>query len=388
MVMKQGSLLRDCDRNRGQTEAAAEFPDRTVREPFRPQAGGRRSAVGNSAVVLKNMTYEELTDYVLAMGEKKFRAAQIFKRLYQGSVSFDEFTELPAALRQRLSESAVIDAVSMIDRQISRDGTRKYLFEVPGGDTVESVYMEYKYGSSICISSQAGCRMGCAFCASGIRGLTRNLTAGEIVDQIVSVSRDTGIRIGHVVVMGTGEPFDNYEELIRALRIIHDGKGLGIGSRNVTVSTCGLTDRIYDFARDMPQVGLAVSLHAADDEVRKKLMPIARSCSMDKLMKVCRDYTEMTHRRITFEYALIRGVNDTAADAEKLSGRLKGMLCHVNLIPLNTVDENQFHSSAAEQSGAFARILSDRGIQVTVRRQLGADISAACGQLRLNRNRG
>ena len=334
------------------------------------------------------MTYEELTDYVLDMGEKKFRAAQIFKRLYQGSVSFDEFTELPAALRQRLDETAVIDAVTMVDRQVSRDGTRKYLFEVPGGDTVESVYMEYKYGSSICISSQAGCRMGCAFCASGISGLTRNLTAGEIVDQIVSVSRDTGKRIGHVVVMGTGEPFDNYGELIRALRIIHDSRGLGIGSRNVTVSTCGLTDRIYDFARDMPQVGLAVSLHAADDEVRKKLMPIARSCSMDKLMKVCREYTEMTHRRITFEYALISGVNDSAADAEKLAGRLKGMLCHVNLIPLNTVDENQFHSSAAEQSGEFARILSDRGIQVTVRRQLGADISAACGQLRLNRDRG
>ena len=168
------------------------------------------------------MTYEELTDYVLDMGEKKFRAAQIFKRLYQGSVSFDEFTELPAAFRQRLDETAVINAVTMVDRQVSRDGTRKYLFEVPGGDTVESVYMEYKYGSSICISSQAGCRMGCAFCASGISGLTRNLTAGEIGDQIVSVSRDTGKRIGHVVVMGTGEPFDNYGELIRALRIIHD----------------------------------------------------------------------------------------------------------------------------------------------------------------------
>lgn len=334
------------------------------------------------------MTYNELVDFVLSMGEKKFRAAQIFKRLYQGCTSFEEFTELPAAFRQKLDESAVISAVTLVDRQVSKDGTRKYLFEVPGGDTVESVYMEYRYGSSVCISSQAGCRMGCAFCASGISGLTRNLTAGEIVDQIVSVSRDTGKRIGHVVVMGTGEPFDNYGELIRALEIIHDSRGLGVGSRNVTVSTCGLTDRIYDFARDMPQVGLAVSLHAADDEVRKKLMPIARSCSMDKLMKACRDYTEMTHRRITFEYALISGVNDAPEDAEKLAVRLRGMLCHVNLIPLNAVDENQFRSSVAERSRKFAGVLSDRGIQVTVRRQLGADISAACGQLRLNRDRG
>ena len=342
--------------------------------------------MSNSATVLKNMTYNDLEDYFLSMGEKKFRAAQLFKRLYEGCGSFDECTELPVSLRGRLNENALIDAVTMRESQISKDGTRKYLFEVQGGDTVESVYMLYKYGSSVCISSQAGCRMGCAFCASGINGLSRGLTAGEMVDQIVAVARDTGTRIGHVVVMGTGEPFDNYEELIRAVQIMHDSRGLGIGMRNITVSTCGLIDRIYDFARDLPQAGLAVSLHAPDDEIRRQLMPVARSCSMEELLSACRDYTKMTHRRITFEYALISGVNDSLSHAEILAEKLKGMLCHVNLIPLNTVHEKAFRSAAQERSGQFAEILLDRGVQVTVRRQLGSDISAACGQLRLNRS--
>ena len=340
----------------------------------------------SSLAILKNMTFRELEDYILSIGQKKFRASQIFRRLYEGCASFDELTELPLSLRRQLQETALIDAVFLKERQISSDGTRKYLFGVEGGDTVESVYMQYKYGSSVCVSSQAGCRMGCAFCASGINGLIRDLNAGEIVDQIVSVARDTGNRIGHVVVMGTGEPFDNYGELIRALGIMRDSRGLGIGARNITVSTCGLTGRIYDFARDMPQVGLAVSLHAPDDEIRKQLMPVARSCSMEELLNVCRDYTDITHRRITFEYALIDGINDRAVDAEKLAGRLRGMLCHVNLIPLNAVSENRFRSSAAKKAREFADILAERGIQVTVRRQLGSDISAACGQLRLNRS--
>lgn len=337
-------------------------------------------------IFLKNMTYDEMEQYVLSMGQKKFRAAQLFKRLYEGCGDLDEARELPASLRQHLKECTVLKAASLKERQVSQDGTRKYLFEVAGGDTVETVYMHYKYGSSVCISSQAGCRMGCVFCASGINGLNRNLTAGEMVDQIVSVSEDTGKRIGHVVVMGTGEPFDNYEELIRAVSIMRDCRGLGIGSRNITVSTCGLIDRIYDFARDLPQVGLAVSLHAPDDDIRRQLMPVARSCSMEQLLAACRDYTDLTHRRITFEYALISGVNDADEHAEKLAKRLKGMLCHVNLIPLNNVREKQFRSAAQERSGSFASILENRGIPVTVRRQLGADISAACGQLRLNRS--
>ena len=337
-------------------------------------------------IYLKNMTYEELEQYVLSQEQKKFRAAQIFKRLYEGCSSFDEFTELPASLRENLNAETLIESVSLKERQISRDGTRKYLFEVPGGDTIETVYMQYKYGSSVCISSQAGCRMGCAFCASGINGLNRNLTAGEMADQIVAVSKDTGKRIGHVVVMGTGEPFDNYGELIRALDILRDRRGLGIGSRNITVSTCGLISKIGDFARDLPQVGLAVSLHAPNDSIRRQLMPIARSVSMEQLLSACRNYTELTHRRITFEYALIRGVNDDVRHAAELAEKLSGMLCHVNLIPLNTVREKQYRSAAQERAAEFASLLEKKGLQVTVRRQLGTDISAACGQLRLNRS--
>ena len=329
------------------------------------------------------MTFSELEDYVLSLGEKKFRAKQIFKRMYEGASSADEFTDLPKSLRGRLAEEASFNAVTMRAKQISKDGTRKYLFDVPGGDAVESVFMHYKYGWSICISSQAGCRMGCAFCASGMKGLSRSLTAGEIVDQIVSVSRDAGERAGHVVVMGIGEPFDNYDELIKALGIIHDERGLGIGARNITVSTCGLVDRIYDFAQDMPQVGLAVSLHAPNDDIRHQIMPISKKYSMDELMKACRDYTEATHRRITFEYALIEGVNDRDENARELAARLRGMLCHVNLIPINSVEEKPYSSSSRQRAEAFAEILGSRGITATIRRQLGADISAACGQLRL-----
>ncbi len=337
-------------------------------------------------IYLKNMTYEELEQYILSRGQKKFRASQIFKRLYEGCSSFDEFTELPASLRGKLKEETLIDTVSLKERQISRDGTRKYLFEVPGGDTIETVYMQYKYGSSVCISSQAGCRMGCAFCASGINGLNRNLTAGEMADQIVAVSKDTGKRIGHVVVMGTGEPFDNYEELIRAIEILRDRRGLGIGSRNITVSTCGLISKIGAFARDLPQVGLAVSLHAPNDNIRRQLMPVAKSVSMEQLLSACRNYTEQTHRRITFEYALIRGMNDDTRHAAELAENLSGMLCHVNLIPLNVVREKQYRSVAQERASEFASVLEKKGIQVTIRRQLGTDISAACGQLRLNRS--
>ena len=337
-------------------------------------------------IYLKNMTYEELEQYILSRGQKKFRASQIFKRLYEGCSSFDEFTELPASLRGKLKEETLIDTVSLKERQISRDGTRKYLFEVPGGDTIETVYMQYKYGSSVCISSQAGCRMGCAFCASGINGLNRNLTAGEMADQIVAVSKDTGKRIGHVVVMGTGEPFDNYEELIRAIEILRDRRGLGIGSRNITVSTCGLISTIGAFARDLPQVGLAVSLHAPNDNIRRQLMPVAKSVSMEQLLSACRNYTEQTHRRITFEYALIRGMNDDTRHAAELAENLSGMLCHVNLIPLNVVREKQYRSVAQERASEFASVLEKKGIQVTIRRQLRTDISAACGQLRLNRS--
>ncbi|MFR8251710.1 MAG: 23S rRNA (adenine(2503)-C(2))-methyltransferase RlmN, partial [Anaerovoracaceae bacterium] len=257
---------------------------------------------------LKNMTLSEMQEWFLHLGEKKFRALQVFRRIYGGAASFDEMTELSSKLRSRLEETAVIDSVRLLKKQESRkDGTRKYLFEVEGGSAIESVFMRYRYGNTACISSQAGCRMGCVFCASGVSGLERNLTAGEIADQVAAMSRDTGERIGHIVVMGTGEPFDNYDELLRAIRILHDENGLNIGLRNITVSTCGLLSKIQRFAEDMPQVNLAVSLHAADDETRRKLMPVAAGYDMRRLMEVCRRTAERTHRRITFEYALISG---------------------------------------------------------------------------------
>ena len=333
---------------------------------------------------LKDLTLEEMQKWVESLGEKKFRAQQIFRRIYEGAISFEEMTELPKELRSHLDGCAEIGSVRQIRRQISeKDGTRKYLFQVRGGAAVESVFMKYRYGNTACLSSQAGCRMGCAFCASGADGLQRNLTAGEIVDQMISMSRDAQERIGHIVVMGTGEPFDNYDELIRAIRILHDQNGPDISLRNITVSTCGLLPKILSFARDMPQVSLAVSLHAADDEKRRILMPVASSYSMAELLNVCRQYTEMTRRRITFEYALIDGVNDAEEDARKLSVRLKGMLCHVNLIPLNRVRESGFAGTARKKAEKFAEILQKHRIPVTIRRELGSDISAACGQLRL-----
>lgn len=337
---------------------------------------------------LKNMTLAEMQDWFLSIGEKKFRALQVFKRIYGGAADFDEMTELSGKLRQQLKEQAELDSVRLLRRQESKkDGTRKYLFEVKGGSAVESVFMKYKYGNTACISSQAGCRMGCAFCASGINGLERNLTAGEIVDQVAAMSRDTGERIGHIVVMGTGEPFDNYDELVKALHILHEENGLNIGFRNITVSTCGLLKRIEQFAEEIPQVNIAISLHAADDETRRKLMPVASAYDMSQLLSVCRNVVKKTHRRITFEYSLISGVNDSLEDAGRLAGILKGMLCHVNLIPLNDVSEKEFKGSARKHAQQFASVLAERGIEVTVRRELGSDISAACGQLRLSAGR-
>lgn len=335
-------------------------------------------------VQLKNMTCEELEKYFLSIGEKKFRASQVFGKIHRGILSFDEITELPRSLREKLAQKAQISSVQMLQKQESRtDGTRKYLFGLRGGHAVESVFMKYRYGNTACISSQAGCRMGCAFCASGLNGLERNLNAGEMVDQVESMERDTGQRIGHIVVMGTGEPFDNYQELKRAVALFHDERGCNISLRNITVSTCGLTDRILQFARELPQVNLAVSLHAPSDEIRRTIMPIAKSVSMEKLLETCRTYTDLTHRRITFEYALIQGVNDSLEHAGQLAAKLRGMLCHVNLIPLNNVRENSFSGSARKHAERFAGVLAERGIEVTVRRELGSDISAACGQLRL-----
>ena len=333
---------------------------------------------------IRDLTLEQLQQFLKDMGEKPFRAKQIFSWIYKGAVSFDEMTDLSKDLREKLKERAEIGDLTILRVQRSKsDGTRKYLLGLKDGNTIETVFMKYKYGNSICVSSQAGCRMGCRFCASGMDGLRRNLTQGEIAGQILTVEKDTGEKINHIVVMGTGEPFDNYENLLAFINNIHRKDGLGISLRNITVSTCGLIPKIKDFAQDMKQVNLAVSLHSADSKTRANMMPVEKSYSVDELLQACREYTGKTGRRITFEYALVRGKTDTREQIELLAEKLKGMLCHVNLIPLNEVRDTGLLGSNRKQASEIAQYLEKKGIPATVRRELGSDIQAACGQLRL-----
>ena len=312
----------------------------------------------------------ELETAVTELGEKKFRASQIFGWLAKGVKDFDDMKNVPAALRASLAERFYIGLPEAVRSQRSKDGTVKCLFE---------------YGNSICISSQSGCRMGCTFCASTMDGLDRSLTGGEMLGQVLAMRNLTGIDIGHVVVMGMGEPFDNYDGLSKFIRLIHDKKGYDLGLRNITVSTCGLIPKIREFAVDFPQVNLAVSLHAPDQKLREQTMPVAKKYDYDDLMKTCREYTELTGRRITFEYAVIDGVNDSPACAEELASRLKGWLTHVNLIPLNEVRGRNYKTANEKSVASFKKILERNGVAVTVRRTLGSDIDAACGQLRRNR---
>jgi len=327
---------------------------------------------------------DELAGIVLELGEKKFRAKQLFQWLSKGTGSFDEMRNLPKAFRERLAEKYTIDLPKIVTEQLSKtDGTRKCLFEFPDGSRVESVFMKYSYGNSICISSQVGCRMGCTFCASTLGGLERSLTAGEMLGEVLAMRNRTGEPINHVVVMGMGEPFDNYENLSRFIRLIHNPNGYGLSLRNITVSTSGLIPGIERFADGFPQVNLAVSLHAPNDEIRRRSMPVARKYDYQSLMEACRAYTEKTGRRITFEYALIRGLNDSVRDAEELAGWLRGWQTHVNLIPLNPVDGTGYSAPDRETIRRFRETLEKHHVAVTVRRTLGADIDAACGQLRL-----
>ncbi len=336
---------------------------------------------------LKNMTLKEMETYFeTTMGEKKFRAKQVYSWLYRGIYDFEEMTDLSKELREKLKDYAFIETLTIEDLQISpKDGTRKYLFGLSDGFAVESVFLKYRYGNSVCLSSQAGCRMGCLFCASAISGLQRSLTASEMVDQIIAIEKDVNERVSHIVVMGTGEPFDNYENLLRFLELVRSKEGLNIGARNITVSTCGLVPKIYEFGRDVPQVNLAISLHGSNDKIRNGLMPINKKYPMEELLDAAKAHVAKTNRRITFEYALIRGVNDSDQHAKELAAKLRGMLCHVNLIPLNEVSETDFKGSGREKVEEFKKILESAGIQTTVRRGLGEDIDAACGQLRLGR---
>ena len=335
---------------------------------------------------LRDLTLKEMEELIVSMGEPKFRAKQVFGWIYKGKTDFREMTNLPEVFRQKLKETAYIGAVEPLKIQKSKtDGTRKYLFRLEDGNLIESVFMKYKYGNSICVSSQAGCRMGCCFCASTRNGLDRNLTPGEILSQLMAAEADTGERIGHIVVMGTGEPFDNYDNLSRFIRIVNDPNGLNIGMRNITVSTCGLVPVIRRFGRDFPQVNLAISLHGTTDEIRGSMMPVNGKYPLEVLIPACRDYTETTGRRITFEYTMVNGVNDSDEDAHRLSKLLQGMLCHVNLITLKRVAESGFDTVSRKRAEEFRHLLEREGVVATVRRELGADIDAACGQLRLGK---
>lgn len=339
----------------------------------------QESAVRNNIL---DFTPEELAEIVTGLGEQKFRAAQVFGWLSKGASSYDDMTNVPKSLREKLEGEYRIGLPEAVRIQESKDGTVKCLFRFADETEVESVFMRYEYGNSICISSQSGCRMGCAFCASTIDGLDRSLTGGEMLGQVLAMKKLTGSDIGHVVIMGMGEPFDNYEEVSRFIHLIHDSRGYGLGLRNITVSTCGIIPKIKTFAADFPQVNLAVSLHAPNQEIRQKSMPVAGKYSYGDLMDACRGYTETTGRRITFEYAVIDGFNDSAECAEELAGHLKGWLTHVNLIPLNEVEGRSYRTANGKNIKRFKDILEKNGVAVTVRRTLGNDIDAACGQLR------
>ncbi len=332
---------------------------------------------------LKTLTPEELEVFIKEAGEPKFRAGQIFEWLYRGVTSFDEMTNLSKKTREKLSEISFISYPEIEEKFVSEiDGTVKYLFKLSDGNFIETVVMEYKHGLSICISSQVGCRMGCGFCASTICGLTRNLTAGEIINQIIFASKDLGKRIGNVVMMGIGEPLDNYDNVVRFLRIVNNEKGLGIGYRHISLSTCGVVPNIYRLSEENLPINLCISLHAPDDSIRNEIMPVNRAYNISQLMEACRAYQKVTTRRITFEYSLINGVNDTPALADKLAQTVKGIMCHVNLIPVNKVEEREYSKSSAENIRLFRERLEKNGINATVRRELGSDISASCGQLR------
>ena len=334
-------------------------------------------------VDLLNHTIYELENYFVQTGQQKFRAKQVFQWVNKGVKDIDEMTNLSKDVRESLKASAYINKLEIVEKFVSKiDGTAKYLFKLIDGNIVESVLMKYEHGLSVCISSQVGCKMGCKFCASTGVGFIRNLTSAEMLDQVLTIQNDAGGRVGNIVVMGIGEPFDNYDNLIKFIRLVNDKDGMNIGVRHISVSTCGLVPEILKLSKENLPVTLSISLHAPNDTEREKIMPVNKRYSIDKLIEACKIYTETTKRRITFEYALIDGVNDTVECAQQLSSLLKGMLCHVNLIPVNSVSNTGFKKSSKERIFKFKDMLDKRGIETTVRRELGADIDAACGQLR------
>ena len=332
---------------------------------------------------LKSMTLAEMQAMMKELGEPAFRAKQLFVWLHKGVTSFDGMTNLSKSLREKLEERYFITVPKVVRKQESKkDGTIKYLWELSDGNCVETVLMRYHHGNTVCISSEVGCPMGCAFCASTIGGLVRRLRPSEMVDQVLFTSLDSGLEISNIVLMGIGEPLDNYETVLRFLELVNNPDGMNIGMRHISLSTCGLVPRIERLAEENLQLTLSVSLHAPDNETRSRIMPVNRRYPLEELMPACRKYYEKTGRRISFEYAMIRGMNDTKEHGDRLIRLLRGLPCHVNLIPLNHVDESPLQPSLRQTVQAFQKQLEDSGITATVRRTLGSDIDASCGQLR------
>lgn len=342
------------------------------------------NAVSEAKIDIKSLTLSELTEELKRQGEKAFRAKQMYEWMHvKLARSFEEMTNLSKAFREACEEKYVYTALEAALVQESKiDGTRKFLFRLADGNMVESVWMKYKHGNSVCISSQVGCRMGCRFCASTLDGLERNLLPSEMLDQIYAITRITGERVSNVVVMGTGEPMDNYDNLLKFIKILTDENGLNISQRNITVSTCGIVPKMRELAEEKLQITLALSLHATTDEKRRELMPIANKYSIAELMDACKYYFDKTGRRITFEYSLVGGVNDTDRDATELSALAKPLNCHINLIPVNPIKERDYVQSEAGRIKAFQGKLERNKINSTVRREMGRDIDGACGQLR------
>lgn len=338
---------------------------------------------------IRSLNYDELSNDILDLGFPKFRVNQIYSWLHEKCVmSFDEMTNISKDMREKLQQHFSFSNCEINTKLVSKiDDTVKYLFTLSDGEYVESVVMKYKYGYSICISTQVGCKMGCTFCASAIGGFVRHLTAGEMLSEIYSAQRDLGVKINHLVLMGTGEPLDNYDNVMRMLELITDEKGQNMSMRHISLSTCGIVPKIYDLAEKKLGLTLSVSLHAPNNQIRSKSMPVNNKYGIEELLKACKYYADTTGRRISFEYAMIRDVNDSDACALELAKRLKGTLAHVNLIPVNNVRETDYQKSTAERQKKFIEILSSRGITATVRRTLGSDINASCGQLRASKRK-
>ena len=328
---------------------------------------------------IKDYNLDELKQELINLGEKPFRAEQVFKWLYQEKVkSFDEMTNLSLDLREKLKQNYTICNFEIIKKQESKDGTKKYLFDLLDGNAIETVLMSYHHGFSICVSSQVGCKMGCKFCASTGIQFARNLTSGEIIEQIIKVEQEENLKISNIVFMGIGEPLDNYDNVINAIRIINNPKGLNIGARHISISTSGLVPQIYRLAQENIQCTLSISLHATTDAKRSEMMPVNNAYNIEKLIQACKDYIKTTNRRISFEYALAKDNNDNLEDANRLVNLLKGMICHVNLIPINKIENGNYTKSSNENIIKFRDYLNEHGIVATIRRELGSDIDAAC----------